>query len=95
MDSRNQGNIVAIMACIDIVIMKRGNANYHLVLAKLNSLYNCTIMDCYENPKYLRTVLKEVYKKDYNSVIKDIKLELDYLSNIEEEKASILKIMES
>ncbi len=95
MDSRNQGNIAAIMACIEIVIMKRGNTNYHLVLAKLDSLYNCTIMDCYENPKYLRTVLKEVYKKDYNSVIKDIKLELDYLADMEEEKGNFFKIMES
>ncbi|MBI1829564.1 MAG: hypothetical protein HY222_05360 [Thaumarchaeota archaeon] len=94
MASRKQDNIMAIMTGIEIVIMRRGNTNYNLVLCKLNSLYNCTIMDCYEHPEYLRTVLKEVFKEDYNSIIEDIKLELEYLVDVEEEKARFFKIME-
>jgi hypothetical protein len=85
----------AFISCIELVLMRRGDTNYNLVVAKLNSLYNCTVMDCYENPKYLRTVLKEVYKEGYNSIIDDIKLELDYLVDIKEKKAEFFKVMES
>jgi hypothetical protein len=85
---------VALVSCVELVLMRRGNTNYHLVLAKLGSLYNCTIMDCYENPEYLRTVLKDVYKEDYNSIIDEIKLELDELVNMEK-IVDFFKIMES
>ncbi|MBI3638774.1 MAG: hypothetical protein HY223_00480 [Thaumarchaeota archaeon] len=95
MDSIKEQNKLAFIGCIEVVIMRRNGANYHLVVAKLNTLYNCTIMDCYENPEYLRAVLKEVYKEDYNSIIEDIKLELDYLVDIEEQKAKFFKVMES
>jgi len=85
---------VALVSCVELVLMRRGNTNYHLVLAKLSSIHNCTIMDCYENPEYLRTVLKEVYKEDYNSIIDEIKLELDELVNMEK-IVDFFKIMES
>ncbi|NHI03218.1 hypothetical protein DYY67_1530 [Candidatus Nitrosotalea sp. TS] len=52
-------------------------------------------MDCYERPEYLRTVLKEVYKEDYKSVLDDIKLELEKLVDIEKETERFFKIMES
>jgi len=86
---------LAIMSCIETVLMRGKNTNYILITTKLNSLYNCTISDCYENPEYLRTVLKDVYKEDYHSIIDDIKLELGQLAEIEEEKAKFFKIMES
>jgi hypothetical protein len=56
--------------------MRRGNMIYNLVLAKLKSLYDCTIRDCYEHPEYLKTVLKEVYKENYYSIVQEIRVEL-------------------
>ncbi|MGB9003487.1 MAG: hypothetical protein WCC52_06765, partial [Nitrosotalea sp.] len=64
MHSTREQNKLAFVTCIEVVLMRRGNANYHLVMARLDSLYNCTVMDCYEHPEYLKTVLKEVYKED-------------------------------
>jgi len=63
--------------------MRRGNVNYNLVLAKLDSLYDCKIRDCYDKPEYLKTVLKEVYREDYDSIIKEIRLELGELDTEE------------
>lgn len=88
-------NKLAFMTCVEIVLMRRGNANYHLVIARIDSLYNCTVMDCYEHPEYLRTVLKEVYKVDYKPILDDIKLELEKLVDIEKETERFFKIMES
>ena len=71
--------------------MRRGNVNYNLVLAKLNSLYDCKIIDCYDHPEYLKTVLREVYKEDCNSVIMEIRLELGDLDT--EEIGDFINIM--
>lgn len=95
MVSSEEENKIAFMTCVEVVLMRRGNANYHLVMAKLDSIYNCGIIHCYEHPEYLRTVLKEVYKKDYDSILDDIKLELGQLTDIEKLKTEFFKIMES
>ncbi len=92
--SRTEQQKLALLSCIELVLMRRGNADYNLVVAKLGSLYNCTIRDCYEHPDYLRTVLKEVYKENYNPTIAEIKEQLDELVNVEEMRI-FFKIMDN
>lgn len=70
---------VAVVTCIEIALMRRGDVNYNSVLFKLKTLYNCEIKDCLDHLEYLRTVLKEVYKQDYDSVLKDITWEFEAL----------------
>jgi hypothetical protein len=84
MSSRTEQHKLALLSCIELVLMRRGNTNYNLVVAKLDSLYNCTIRDCYEHPDYLVAVLKEVYDGDYNNIIDEIKVQLDGLTNVGE-----------
>ncbi len=67
---------MALVSCIEMVLMMRGNANYHLIVAKLSSLYSCSILKCCDHPDYLLTVLKEVYPEDYDSIIDEIKSHL-------------------
>lgn len=67
---------IALVSCIETVLMRRGNVNYNLVLARLDSLYGCKIVDCYDNPEYLKDVLRQVYKEDYYFIINEIRLEL-------------------
>jgi len=85
---------MALISCLEVVLMSRGNTKYNLLVAKLNSLHDCTLRDCYEHPEYLRPILKEVYKEDYDHIINEIKLQLDELVN-EKDIASFFKIMES
>jgi hypothetical protein len=84
MNSRAEQNKLALLSCIELVLMKRGNTNYNLVVAKLDSLYNCTIRDCYEHPNYLGAVLKDVYNGEYANIIDEIKVQLDEMTNVEE-----------
>jgi len=93
-DTFSEQNKMALVFCVEAVLMRRGNTNYHLITAKLNANYNCTIMDCYENPEALRNVLKDVYKEDYKSIINEIKILLDELANVRE-IANFLKLMQS
>jgi len=76
-------NRTAVVACIEVALMRRGSANYNLVLAKLQSLYDCDIEDCINNLEYLQMVLKEVYTQDYHSVLADIAVELETLETLE------------
>ena len=84
----------ALISYVELVLMRRGDTNYHLVMARLGSLYDCKIMDCYDHPEYLKTVLKDVYKEDYDSVISQIK---SYLGDLEDipQIINFFKIMES
>jgi len=85
---------IALISILEIVLMSGGNVKYSMAVAKLNSLYNITIKDCYKHPEYLKTVLKDGYKGDYNSIIEEVKSRLGNLVN-EKDIAEFLKIMES
>ncbi len=75
--------------------MRSGNIYYHSVLAKLESYYNCSGLQLLENIENLRDVLKEVYGKDYDSILDNIDAETDQLDDLEEFKARFFKIMKS
>ena len=62
---------------IEVVLMRRGGPEFQLVLAKLKNNFDLEIRDCYENPKFLRKILIDVYHDDFESVVEEIKGELD------------------
>ena len=84
---------LALISCLEVVLMSMGNTKYNLTIAKLNSLYDISIRECYEHPEYLKHVLKEVYKKDYDYIINEVKAQLNELVN-EEDIAKFFKVME-
>lgn len=94
MDPHPEPYKLALISYVELVLMRRGNANYHLVMARLDTLYGCKISDCYEHPEYLKTVLKDVYQEDYKSIISQIKSYLAELAGVKE-MVDFFKIMES
>ena len=85
---------IALISCLEVVLMSKSNTKYNSVVAKLNSLYDLSIRDCCENPDSLRTVLKEVYKEEYRPIIEEIKSYLDELIK-EKDMSEFFKVMES
>lgn len=83
----------ALMSCIELVLMRKSNTNYHLVQAKLQAICNRNLIDCFDYPKYLREILKEVYKQEYISVVDEIKSELGELVE-EKDIEKFFKIMQ-
>ena len=86
-------NKLALISCIEIVLMSMGNTKYNMVIAKLNA-YNLTMRDSYKELEHLKTILKEVYVLEYNQVISEIKIQLGDLSN-EKDITEFFKIMEN
>jgi hypothetical protein len=65
-----------LILSIEVVLMRRGGPEFHLVMAKLKNDYDLEIRDCYENVEYLRNILKEVYHDDFESIVEEITWEL-------------------
>lgn len=79
---------------VEVVLMRRGGPQYHLVLARLERDYNCKIFDCFERPEYLKSVLKDVYGKEYQDIIESISVELGEVVS-EKEIAAFLDKMKA
>lgn len=94
MSSSKEQNKLALISCIELTLMRSGNTNYNLVICKLNALYDAGLADCYNHPDYLRIILKEVYKDNYQSIVNEIKMCLDDLLQVEE-IANFMKVMQS
>lgn len=95
MVSLEDENKNTLITCVEMVLMKRGNTQYNMVQAKLNSLYDCWIYQCVDHPEYLRDVLKEVYKHEYHSIIDEISMETDRITNFDKFKSNFFKILMS
>lgn len=86
-------NKIAFMSCVEIVLMRHGNANYNLAISKLHSVYNRSIFECINHLEDLRVVLKEIYKENYNSILHDVEIELEKLVDINKFKIEFFTIM--
>ena len=95
MQSLNEEERIAFTSCIEVALMRSGNTYYHSVLAKLEAYYDCKGLQLLENIEHLRDVLKEVYGKQYDSILDNINAETDQLEDLEEFKARFVKIMRS
>ena len=78
-----RGNRADVISCIEIALIRKGNANYNAVLKKLQSQYGCDIDNCMDNLEFLKIVLKEVYQQNYKSILEDITWELETLETPE------------
>lgn len=86
---------IAFVTCIEVVLMKKGDVNHKLVLAKLNARYYCGIEKCLDHPEYLKDVMKEVYGNSYDQILDAIRLEVDKLEHVDEFKEYFFKFMTS
>lgn len=92
-----RGNRATVVSCIEVALMRKGNANYNSVLEKLRSQYDYDIDHCMNNLESLKIVLKEVYGQDYTSILEDITWELETLETpeISDFKSEFCKFMVS
>lgn len=93
MSTIDQDNKVAFMTYIELVLMRHGNINYNLIISKLRAHHNCGILESLDHPEYLRDILKEIHKNEYQSIIDEIRIESERLVDMDEFKDNFFKIM--
>lgn len=81
-----------IALSIEVVLMRKGGPQYHLVLARLECDYDCKIYDCFEHPDYLKEVLKQVYGADYQTIVENLQVELGEIIS-EKDVTSFLDVL--
>jgi hypothetical protein len=91
MDGPNSNKSMVVLS-VEVVLMRKGGPQYHLVLARLERDYGCKIYDCFERPDYLKAVLKDVYGSDYDIIMDSLESELGELVS-EKEVARFLEVL--
>ena len=68
---------------IEKVLLRTGKPILEKVIHKLEKEYKCQILDCYDHPEYLESVLKSIFGDSYKTIVVQIKEELtDYLDDV-------------
>ncbi len=66
-----------ISTAIEKVLLDMGKPVLDIVTYKLYNEYNCYIPNCYENPEYLKKILKNLYGTAHLHIIKLINQDLE------------------
>ncbi|RJQ23083.1 hypothetical protein C4565_11005 [Candidatus Parcubacteria bacterium] len=91
MKDQNSNKSMVVLS-VEVVLMRKGGPQYHLVLARLERDYGCKIYDCFEHPEYLKSVLQDVYGSDYKTVVDSLEGELGEIVS-EPDVAGFLKAL--
>ena len=72
LDSENQMKKTMIMLALKNTLLELGIEEYDKVEDLLQKEYSCTLEDCYENPDYLKTILKKLYGDSYRDILNSL-----------------------
>ena len=53
-------------------LLELGIQEYDKIASLLQKDYNCTLEDCYENPEYLRNILKDLFGDSYPDILNSL-----------------------
>ena len=65
-----------VASIVENTLITIGKGTYATVINQLGSMYNCSLIECYDHPDYLREVLKRSGFYIFNSTISSIKSKL-------------------
>ena len=58
---------------IEKTLLEIGKPTYDEVVIRLAKDHRCSLLDCYDDPEYLKRVLSDLFGKSYDSVLESIK----------------------
>lgn len=80
MDRENNVRKALLVFSVEKVLLKMGQPEYDLVVARLEKEYGCFLSDCAENPEYLKRVLQDIYGDAYDDILEEIRKEFGEFS---------------
>ena len=72
LDSENQMKKTMVMLALKNTLLELGIEEYDKVTDLLLNEHNCTLEDCYENPEYLKNVLKKLFGDSYRDILNSL-----------------------
>ncbi len=72
LDSENQMKKTMVTLALKNTLLELGIQEYDKVASLLQKDYSCTLEDCYENPEYLRNILKDLFGDSYPDILNSL-----------------------
>ena len=72
LDSENQMKKTMVTLALKNTLLELGIQEYDKVVSLLQKDHSCTLEDCYENPEYLRTILKDLFGDSYPDILNSL-----------------------
>ena len=69
LDSENQMKKTMVTLAIKNTLLELGIQEYDKIASLLQKEHSCTLEDCFENPEYLRNILKELFGDSYPDIL--------------------------
>jgi hypothetical protein len=83
---------------VDIAVQKALLDSGSITLEKVNDrlfeIYHSNLADCYDNPEYLREVLKHIFGDSHIKIVNTIKAHLECVSRYKQIENFLLKLEE-
>jgi len=64
---------------VESTLREIGKFEFRKILDMLKENYNVTLSDCYDNPEFLKKILKDLFGNSYESIIATLEKNLDGL----------------
>jgi two-component system chemotaxis response regulator CheY/two-component system response regulator (stage 0 sporulation protein A) len=72
LDSENQMKKTMVTLALKNTLLELGIDEYDKVIALLQKEHSCTLEDCFENPQYLRKILKDMFGDSYPDILNSL-----------------------
>jgi len=72
LDSENQMKKTMVTLALKNTLLELGIQEYDKVVSLLQKDYSCTLEDCFENPEYLRNILKDLFGDSYPDILSSL-----------------------
>jgi two-component system chemotaxis response regulator CheY/two-component system response regulator (stage 0 sporulation protein A) len=72
LDSENQMKKTMVTLALKNTLLELGIQEYDKIVSLLQKDYSCTLEDCYENPEYLRNILKDLFGDSYPDILSSL-----------------------
>ncbi|NOQ44328.1 MAG: response regulator [Nitrosopumilus sp.] len=72
LDSENQMKKTMVTLALKNTLLELGIQEYDKIVSLLQKDYTCTLEDCYENPEYLRNILKDLFGDSYPDILNSL-----------------------
>ena len=72
LDSEDKMKKTMVTLALKNTLLELGIQDYDKVVSLLQKDYRCTLDECFENPEYLRNILKDLYGNSYPDILNSI-----------------------
>lgn len=86
LDSEELMKKTMVTLALKNTLLELGVQEYDKVMSLLQKDYNSTLEDCYENPEYLRQILKDLFGDSYEDILSSLNENMKEISSQKEIK---------